>query len=292
MSEPSLISKHITPAWRSFLTATWLGWQIESNWADPFLFAVYSIVKPLAGAGILVIMYMMISGTNFNTPIFAYLFLGNAFYQYVGAVMTGTAWAVVDDREHYKTLKYIYVAPVKIPFYLMGRSVSRFITCTFAVIFTVGFGIIFLKMPLPFAQIDWLLFSASMVVGILMLSFMGLILAGITLLLAKHSDYFGDAVATGLFLFTGAIFPLDVLPAFLRPIGYALPVTYWLELVRRSLVGSVAGAFPTLSAFSSWQIFAILSAATVVTGIVSVFIFRYCDHHARELGYIDRTTNY
>jgi hypothetical protein len=29
---------------RSFLIATWLGWQIESNWADPFLFAVYSIV--------------------------------------------------------------------------------------------------------------------------------------------------------------------------------------------------------------------------------------------------------
>ncbi len=37
--------------WRSFRTAAWLGWQIESNWADPFLFAVYSIVKPLAPRG-------------------------------------------------------------------------------------------------------------------------------------------------------------------------------------------------------------------------------------------------
>ena len=35
---------------RSFRMAAWLGWQIESNWTDPFLFAVYSIVKPLAGA--------------------------------------------------------------------------------------------------------------------------------------------------------------------------------------------------------------------------------------------------
>jgi ABC-2 type transport system permease protein len=26
---------------RSFRLAAWLGWQIESNWADPFLFAVY-----------------------------------------------------------------------------------------------------------------------------------------------------------------------------------------------------------------------------------------------------------
>ena len=31
-------------ALRTFVVATWLGWQIESNWADPFLFAVYSIV--------------------------------------------------------------------------------------------------------------------------------------------------------------------------------------------------------------------------------------------------------
>ncbi len=26
--------------WRSFWVAAWLGWQIESNWTDPFLFAV------------------------------------------------------------------------------------------------------------------------------------------------------------------------------------------------------------------------------------------------------------
>jgi ABC-2 type transport system permease protein len=46
----------------------------------------------------------------------------------------------------------------------------------------------------------------------------------------------GDAVAGALFLFSGAIFPLSVLPTFLQPIGYAMPITYWLELLRRSLV--------------------------------------------------------
>jgi len=30
--------------WRSLKAAAWLGWQIESNWTDPFLFAVYSIL--------------------------------------------------------------------------------------------------------------------------------------------------------------------------------------------------------------------------------------------------------
>ena len=84
------------------------------------MFFIYSVVKPLASAGILVVMYGVIAQGNFGTPIFAYLYIGNAFYQYVAAVMTGVSWAVMDDREHYRTLKYIYTAPVNIPFYLMG----------------------------------------------------------------------------------------------------------------------------------------------------------------------------
>ena len=105
--------------------AAWLGWQIESNWADPFLFAIYSIIKPLSGAAILVVMFGLISKGNFNTPLFSYIYIGNAFYTYVSAVMTGVSWAVIDDREHYKTLKYMYIAPIPIPFYLFGRGVAR-----------------------------------------------------------------------------------------------------------------------------------------------------------------------
>ncbi len=140
---------------RSFITATWLGWAIESNWADPFLFLVYSIVKPLAGAGIIVIMYGVISKGNFGTPLFAYIFIGNAFYQYVGAVMTGVSWAIIDDREHYKTLKYIYTAPVSVPWYLLGRGVSRFLIATFSVTITLAFGMIFLQLPIDLAVVDW-----------------------------------------------------------------------------------------------------------------------------------------
>jgi hypothetical protein len=39
-------------------------------------------------------------------------YLGNAFYLYVGAVMSGMAWTVIDDRERYRMLTAMYVAPV------------------------------------------------------------------------------------------------------------------------------------------------------------------------------------
>jgi ABC-2 type transport system permease protein len=277
---------------RSFKVATWLGWQIESNWTDPFLFAVYSIVKPLASAGILVVMYSIITRGNFNTPIFPYIYFGNAFYIYVGAVMTGISWAVIEDREHYKTLKYMYIAPIRIPAYWLGRGVSRFLTGSVAVVITITFGVLFLHVPLNLARVDWPLFVVSLTIGIAMLSMMGLILASITLLVAHHFFLIGEAVASALYLFSGAIFPLDVLPAWLRPVGFAIPITYWLELMRRSLAGDVAQAFPTLSHFSNLQLLGILLGLSVVFGVLAVFVFRYCDSRARERGLIDFVTNY
>ncbi len=179
---------------RSFKVAAWLGWQIELNWTDPFLFAVYSIIKPLASAGILVIMYSIIARGNFGTPIFPYIYYGNAFYIYVGAVMAGISWAVIDDREHYKTLKYMYIAPIHIPVYWLGRGVARFLSGSIAVVITLGFGALFLQVPLDLARVNWPLFIASLAIGIAMLSMMGLILASITLLIAHHFFLIGEAV--------------------------------------------------------------------------------------------------
>jgi len=277
---------------RSFTMATWLGWQVESNWTDPFLFAVYVIIKPLAGAAILVVMYSIITNGDYESPLFPYIYLGNAFYIYVGAVMTGVSWAVIDDREHYKTLKYMYIAPISIPFYWLGRGVSRFLIGTVAVIVTIGAGALFLNLPLNLAEVNWGLFLVSLLIGVTMLAMMGLILASVTLMMAQHNFFVGEAVAGALYLFSGAIFPLDVLPAWIRPVGYAMPITYWLELMRRSLIGEVAQAFPTLAKFSNGDLLGILLGLTVLFTIAAVIVFRWCDHRARERGMIDHTTNY
>jgi ABC-2 type transport system permease protein len=278
--------------WRTFRTAAWLGWQIESNWTDPFLFAVYSIIKPLTSAAILVIMYNVIARGDFDSPIFAYIYLGNAFYIYVGQVMTGLAWTIIDDREHYKTMKYMYVAPINFPFYLLGRSIARFLIASMSVFITILFGVLFLHVKIDLAAVNWPLFLFILLAGVIMLAFMGLLLAGVMLFMAHHSWGIGDAVAGALYLFSGAIFPLDVLPAFLRPIGFIIPITYWLELLRRTLVGSVAEAFPTLSGFTNTHLLLILLGLGGFFAVTGFVVFRLCERRARDLGLIDVVTNY
>jgi ABC-2 type transport system permease protein len=211
---------------------------------------------------------------------------------YVGAVMSGISWAVLDDREHYKTLKYMYVAPIDIKAYLIGRGVAKFLVGSISVFITIVFGVLFLHVAVDFAAINWPLFLSSLFVGVIMLAMMGLILAGISLLIVNHSWFIGDAMAGALFLFSGAIFPLEVLPIWLQPIGYIIPISYWLELLRRSFVGSVAEAFPTFQNLSNAQLMGILVGLTIMFAIIAVFLFRYCEHIARERGLIDVVTNY
>lgn len=276
--------------WRSFTTAAWLGWQIESNWTDPFRFSIYSIAKPLAGAGILVVMYAIVTGGRFESPVFAYIYLGNAFYVYVSAVMTGVAYAVIDDRERYRMLRYVYVAPIDFRLYLIGRAAARFATGTISVLMTIAAGVWFLHLRIDPWAVNWPLFAATFAIGMVMLALLGLSLGGLVLQVAHQSWSVGEAVAGTLFLFSGAVFPLDVLPGWLRPIGLILPLTYWLELLRRALVG--ASGFHTLAGFADLELLAILFVLTTALAIAVLAVFRRCEHRARERGLIDRTTGY
>lgn len=284
----------MSEAIRSFRVATWLGWQIESNWTDPFLFLVYSIIKPVAGVMILVVMYWVITQTDTTSAYFAYMYLGNTAYIYVGSILVGVSWAVIDDREHYQTLKYIYVSPIKFYFYLLGRGMARFLTGTLSVAITMAFGLFALRLSIAAANVNWLYLAASMVLGLASMALMGLLLGAATMQMARHFWSVGESVAGALYLLCGAIFPIDVLPTWLRPIGFALPLTYWLESLRRAILGSESskGISPSLSAITDGQLLLVLLGVTLLTGALSVYFFRWSENRAREKGLLDITTHY
>lgn len=279
-------------ALRSFVVAAWLGWQIESNWADPFLFAIYSIARPIASALILVMMYNVITGGATDAPIFAYIYLGNALYILVSQVIDGVSWSVIDDREHYRTARQLYTMPLNHFFYLMGRGVARLIIGTISVVITIGFGVVVFKLPVTLRTINWPLFVGSTALGIISLAAIGLMMGALTLMLARHFWLIGEAISGGLYLFVGAIFPLDVLPIWLRPIGFALPVTYWLEAARRAMLGPGAAAFPTLAGLSNLELVGILAGFCVMLVFVAGLFYRWALRRAKHKGILDMETAY
>jgi len=276
--------------WRSLRVAAWLGWQIESNWADPLIFAIYSVIKPIAGALILVFMYAVIARDGLRNPLFPAIFVGNAFFIYVPTVLSGISWSVIDDREHYGMLKYMYAAPLNIFAYLAGRGVAKAIIASIALVITLLLGIYALHVPVAFTAIDWPLFIASGLCGAAVLTFLGILLGGVTLITARHSYYVGEAVAGALYLLCGVVFPLDVLPSWVRFIGQAIPLTYWIEAIRRSLIGT--GSSRVLDGLSDGSLLAITAGSAVGLAFLAFFVHRLAERRARGLGLIDMQTMY
>ncbi len=280
---------------RTFKNAAWLGWQMEANWTDPFLFAIYSVVKPLAGTLILVFMYLVITHGDTETMFFSYMYVGNAMYMFVADVLFGVTWVIHDDREHYMTLKQVYIAPIKFQTYIFGRAAIKIAITSFGVLLTLFFGVFVLGVDINLATVNWPLLIVALILGLATLAIMGLALGGVTFLTAKHAMGINEGVAGIFYVLSGVIFPITILPSWAQVISKFLPVTYWMEGVRRGLEPGVISALgPTtgLQGFSDLQLLLILVLTAVVFLFISLGIFRYADKVARRKGKIDWTSAY
>jgi ABC-2 type transport system permease protein len=95
----------------------------------------------------------------------------------------------------------------------------------------------------------------------------------------------------GLFyLACGAIYPIDILPVWLQYLSKVLPLTYWLELVRRAVLGKSLSS--TLSGFSNLELIGIMAVTTLALALFSHWIYRSIEYIARKHGKIDQLTNY
>lgn len=282
---------------RTLFGAGWLGWQMEANWTDPFLFMIYSIAKPVSAALILVLMYIVIlGGVGTSSTAFAYIFLGNAFFIYVGQVLFGVTWVIHEDREHFQTLKLIYISPISFYYYIIGRAASKILIATIAVIITLLFGIFVLGIPVNGLAMDWGLLALCLTVGMTCLVSIGIALSGITFLTAKHSGGINEGIAGLFYVFCGVVFPLTQLPAWGQSLGFAIPVTYWLEAMRRALLPGVLSGDSLvgtgMGGISNIWLVVLLAVSALFFYFLSILIFKLGDYLARRAGKIDMTTAY
>ncbi|MGB4595572.1 MAG: ABC transporter permease [Anaerolineaceae bacterium] len=291
MAERTIMNKN-PGHWKTFLTATWLGWQVESNWTDLFVFLIYSIIAPLSRAAILVVMYLVIRGNDFSNPEFVNMYLGNALFGLIGGVVNSISGGIIEEREHYRTLKYLYVAPIKIPVYLVGRGVAAMAGATLSLIAAVLFAAIFLKMPLNFGAINWLMLIPSMIFGFVSFVSIGIFLAGWALTIKNNPWVLGQSFVSLFFFVSGAVFPLSVIFGNAQWPGYLFPVGFWLVLTRRALVPGIGHGFAMYETLSDPQLLLLLIGYSIVSVVIAFVIFKRFDHKAREEGMIDMVSNY
>lgn len=288
----------IADRFRTFRIAAWLGWQVESNWTSPAVFFIYAILRPVSTALILLVMYVVIAGSAHN-QFFDYIYVSNALYIIVMQSIANMSWTVLEDREHYRMLKYIYTAPISLYWYLVGRATARVLIGIMMCILLIVLGVLWLGLQLNVAAISWGWLALYFVTGMPMLLAFGIIIGGLALLVPRNGEFIGEILANMLLLVCSVYFPPDILPSVLRKLSLMTPMTYWLEAMRCALEGGVLRIAPggppispRLAEYSNSDLALIIVSCSVVASVAGLYFFRSVERFAKSRGAIDRLTGF
>jgi ABC-2 type transport system permease protein len=277
---------------RTIKQAIWVGWKVETNWADPLIFAIYYLIRPLAG--LLIVGFIFIIGSAaggaFSPEYFAFMFIGNSFFIYVLQIMITMSMLIHDDRAHYEVLKHIYLAPTSWSWYIIGRALNGVLNASISLVLTLGFGVLIfqgllgVQIPINWIGIDYPLLALSLVLGIICFIAMGFVLCSINIMTSKVQFMLTDYVSGILYLFGGVVFMPEILPFWGQAISNALPITYFLRSVRSSILHQTASSTQTDLLF--------LVLTMIATAIIGFAVFKIAEYKARRDGLIDKKEEY
>jgi ABC-2 type transport system permease protein len=218
-----------------------------------------------------------------------FLYVSSACFMLVGGVTLGMSQAVVTDRESYGMLKFIRISPARLRSYLIGRGLSRGGQAGIGAGLTVAVGLVLfpeLRAALDGRGVAWGWLLVYLTIGAVMLVALGLALAGAVLNMARYGMFLSEGVAGVLCLLSGAVFPIAVLPPWLQPVSLALPPTYWLEGMRRALLGP--GGLPSpLDKWDHSHLAMALATSTAALTLAAQFFFGWSERRAWRLGRYD-----
>lgn len=280
--------------------SAWLGWQIESNWADVRLFLLYLVVKPVCGAMLLVLVFsaaeFAVGTGKVPAQFLPYIYISNACWGLVGCVMFGMSYVVISDRESYRMLKYIYISPGRFQAYFVGRGLARALEGLVGGVVIIATGLLIPKIreAVHFAGVDVPLLLAFLLVGCVMLWACGMILASAVLNMSRSGMFLSEGVGGLAYLLSGVVFPLNALPGWVQWVSLSLPTTYWLEGMRRAITGTPAsdsplGASP-LAAWGNGDLLLMLCVTTVGLVVVSQLFYRWSVRKAWRTGRLEEVS--
>jgi len=161
---------------------------------------------------------------------------------------------------------------------------------TVGVTATMLAGYLFIGLPFREDGIKWGLVLGSTFLGLMGSAALGWILAGCMLIVDRMGWIWAEGFSGLLFLTSGAVIPISVLPHSVQWVGLILPISYWADLWRTAFFGS--GSIMALSGYSTEQLLARLALTTVIWGLISIGWHKACDRLARRWGRIEAETFY
>lgn len=209
----------------------------------------------------------------FGGDYFSFAVVGVAFSSLLGMFQEGLP-SVIRGAQVSGTLEALLVTPASMPTVLFGSSLYSLLFQVFRTALHLGVALAFFGLSLGRVNGPGLL--AVSVLTVLCFLSVGILSASF-ILVYKTGNPFAWIFGTVSGLFGGVVFPVSLLPPWIRWISQLLPVTYALNGMRKSLLASAtfAEVLPDISA---------LAVFAAVLLPVSLLAFRLAVRKAKKDG--------
>jgi ABC-2 type transport system permease protein len=267
---------------KGFLASMYVGLQIESNWTKKWVWLLYLAAYPIGSFLAVIILY---GAFGQKTGLLPYALYGSIFYYSLAMVFFDMAFSVHDDREHYQTLKYIFLSGTSYRTYLCGRAATRYLIALAGIAINLCWLIPVLHLPF---RPSWGYLAAGAALGYLVAAGLGMAMASVFLLTIKLDVDVVDALFGGMFVLSGALFPPTAFPTAFAKFAEFVPMSPFIELMRRAVSGTVLTTF--LADMSTLQLLGRVAIAAAVLFALGSLLVSFGSRQAQRKGYIDVTT--
>lgn len=239
--------------------------QMKQSFARP-MFRFCLIANPILNTILLYEMYRNSGEENF----FAYVVLGAGLMAVWGCICFSSAGDI--NRERYSgTLALIFAAPAGFPAIILGKIIGNTILSLASIGISLVTAVILFQVPLYLGSPFYFLIAlaAALLAFIVISSVIACLLT-----LSRKTTLYMNCIEIPVILICGFVYPIEALPAWLRPVSYIFSPSWAVELLRMSVWG-------VEDAFLFWTKLTVLLVLSGIYAVISFLLFRCIDKQVR-----------
>jgi ABC-2 type transport system permease protein len=212
------------------LRLIWISWlfHVRSLTTSGF-FLLISFLQPLIFATIA--FYVFRAGGKEGTLLYAAI--GAGLMGIWSSTLFGSGGAIQWQRWQ-GTLESLIVAPPRFILVLAPLTVATATIGLYALVATLLWGRLLFGVPIHLAH-PWL-FALAVPATVVSLGFLGLVLAA-TFILYRHANALSNLLEYPIWLITGLLVPLSLLPGWVHPFSWVLAPTWGVRAIREAALG-------------------------------------------------------
>jgi ABC-2 type transport system permease protein len=246
------------------LRLVWVSWlfHVRSLTTSGF-FVLISFLQPLIFATIA--FYIFRSGQKEGTLLYAAI--GAGLMGIWSSTLFGSGGAIQWQRWQ-GTLESLIVAPSPFILVLAPLTVATATVGLYSLGATLAWGRLLFGIPVHLAH-PWL-FALAVPATVVSLGFLGLVLAA-TFILYRHANALSNLLEYPIWLITGLLVPLSLLPGWVHPLSWTLAPTWGVRSIRAAALGG-----------NPWPPIGMCAALAVVYLVIGTAALRLFERLARE----------